>query len=79
MKALKTPTCMHCKMSDIITVSDNEYKQLSKGMALQDVFPDRDADFRELMISGTHAECWDIMFPDDDNDDNQVPTDEAVF
>ena len=32
------------------------------GEMIQDALPDLDADQRELLISGTHAHCWEKMW-----------------
>lgn len=37
---------------------------------IQDALPERDADFRELVKTGTHPECWDTMFPEEEDDDD---------
>jgi hypothetical protein len=36
------------------------------GQEIQDALPDLDADQRELLISGTHAHCWEKMWGPDD-------------
>ena len=36
------------------------------GKPVQDAFPNLDADQRELLISGTHAHCWERLFGGDD-------------
>jgi hypothetical protein len=36
------------------------------GENIQDALPELDADQRELLISGTHAQCWEKMWGPDD-------------
>ena len=37
------------------------------GVEIQVALPELDEDQRELLITGTHAHCWERMFgPDDD-------------
>jgi hypothetical protein len=38
------------------------------GEHIQDVMPELSASERELLISGMHGECWDVMFPPDEDD-----------
>ena len=40
-------------------------KPRAERMLMQDIFPDLSITDRELLISGTCAECWDKMFPTD--------------
>lgn len=58
-----TPPCIHCERTTEVVLSAAEYNALILGDALlRDALPDRDADFRELVKSGVHRECWDEMF-----------------
>jgi hypothetical protein len=36
------------------------------GENIQDALPDLDADQRELLMTGTHAHCWEKMWGPDD-------------
>ena len=36
------------------------------GENIQDALPDLDADQRELLMTGTHAHCWEKMWGDAD-------------
>lgn len=58
-----TSTCIHCKQSNDITLDFMSYLAWYNGDALiQNIWPDLDNDQRELLISGTHAECWKEIF-----------------
>jgi hypothetical protein len=35
------------------------------GVLIQRAFPNMTADQREMLITGTHPECWETMFADD--------------
>lgn len=59
-------TCMHCREETAITVDVASYDAWRGGELIQDVWPELDADIRELYISGTHPSCWDEMFPPED-------------
>lgn len=37
------------------------------GEPIQTALPDLDDDQRELLITGTHAHCWEKMFGDEDD------------
>lgn len=54
---VKTPPCPLCKKADRLQITDEEFKALESGAFVQDALPERSADFREQVISGTHPEC----------------------
>jgi hypothetical protein len=55
--------CVYCHKPGNFVLTPEQYDNIvNKGMLIQDVFPDLDADEREFMISGTHPVCWDEMF-----------------
>ncbi len=35
------------------------------GKHIQDAFPNLDADQRELVLTGTHSECWNSLFEEE--------------
>jgi hypothetical protein len=60
--------CPICgKVNPEIKVTESDYKAWRAGAMAQRVFRDMPDDQREMLISGTCAECWDEMFktPDD--------------
>ena len=65
-----TKTCMHCGEQTDFILSQDEYERLYlKNEYIQDVFPLLDKTEREVMISGTHPRCWEEMFSDIDEDE----------
>lgn len=57
-----TPQCNWCgKRTELILPVDS-VNELRLGRLVQQVFPKWPADSRELLITGTHPECWDRMF-----------------
>lgn len=64
---IQTPPCILCKERSHVTLSISEYHAL-QDHHIQDALPTRDADFRELVLSGTHSECWESMFADEEED-----------
>jgi cell division protein FtsL len=59
--SLTTHPCLVCKASSVITITEEERKAYNSGLLVQEAFPTRDDDFRELIITGTHPKCWDEM------------------
>lgn len=66
-----TPACMSCRKSSILEVTLDQYSQLKspRGPHIQHIFPDWPASKRELLLTGTHPECWEKMFGNEDYDD----------
>lgn len=62
----QTPRCVHCGGHSYVDVDLNEFAAWRNGALIQDVWPEATPEWRETMISGTHAECWESMFGDDD-------------
>ena len=64
-----TPPCVVCKERGMLEGVDAlGYIRWSElGVEIQVALPELDEDQRELLITGTHAHCWERMFgPDDD-------------
>jgi hypothetical protein len=55
-------TCIHCKKPARVEVPREQYEAWRSGVLAQNAFPQLSADEREMIISGTHPECWDAMF-----------------
>lgn len=81
---ISAPRCMYCQKSATIELTPDEqmryelshselerYGALQRGefRLIQDAFPEWSADKRELLITGTHPECWDAIFEDEEEDD----------
>lgn len=65
--------CVHCHEDVFIGVSKEQYDRwYIKREYVQDVFPHIDYQLRELLISGTHPECWKEMFENLDEDSEEV-------
>ena len=63
-----TPPCVVCKERGMLEGVDAlGYVRWSElGVEIQDALPELDADQRELLITGTHAHCWEKMWGPDD-------------
>lgn len=54
--------CRLCGDLNRILVEEDKLTAWWKGAFIQDAFPDLSKDERELIMTGTHKECWDAMF-----------------
>lgn len=57
-----TKACPACGHSEAVKITSVESFALNAGAPMQDVFPERDADFREMFITGYDKKCWDELF-----------------
>ena len=62
MMTVTTPRCSVCKKHGQLEVDERGWAQFQLGAHVQHAFPNLDADQRELLISGTHAHCWQRLF-----------------
>lgn len=58
-----TKPCIHCGETGTVAVKFDQLLKYAEGALIQDAFPDMPVPQREQIISGTHPECWDKMFP----------------
>jgi len=56
------PPCIQCGESAVLTLQSGEVRQWREGMYAQYAFPTLSAAQREMLISGTHPQCWDQMW-----------------
>jgi hypothetical protein len=59
---VKTRPCCVCGKSEIKTLDRQAVARWQDGENIQRAFPDMDAGERELLITGTHPNCWDTLF-----------------
>lgn len=58
-----TCPCCVCGKTSTVMVDPIALDEWRFGRKIaQDAFPDMSPDERELLISGTHNECWDVLF-----------------
>jgi hypothetical protein len=63
-----TKPCLACGKVSEVEVDNAAYRDYTeRGMLIQEVFPDKDAGWRELLITGTHPECWKKIFADEED------------
>lgn len=63
-------TCIVCNNEAFFLMTQDQYDRwIVQRQYAQNVFPHIDKDIREWMVSGTHPECWDSLFQDEDESD----------
>lgn len=60
----RCPPCRVCGKRAIITVDGVALQRWFAGELIQEAFPNMDSDTRELIVSGTHATCWNTLYDD---------------
>ncbi len=61
---LETHPCTWCGKTDRVEVLKAHFDRWQAGELIQVAFPEMPADQRELLMSGTHPECWDKLWAD---------------
>lgn len=63
-----TQTCRMCGKGGVVEDVDalGFIRWSELGENIQDALPGLDADQRELLMTGTHAHCWERMWGPDD-------------
>lgn len=68
MLTIYTLPCPLCGKASSIEVEEEAFRNWNqRGMHIQNAFPKWSDDERELLITGTHPNCWDILFPDEED------------
>lgn len=63
MTTVETMPCAVChKRSTLEIPEENYYLWRDRGVLIQNAFPDLSPGERELLMTGTHEECWDSDF-----------------
>lgn len=59
------PRCIVCgEDTEIILDGTQYFNYFMKGMNIQTAFPNLTGEEREVIITGTHPECWDKLMED---------------
>lgn len=58
--------CPVCKTKSLIRVAKTDYERYKGGTLIQNAFPYLTPDEREAIMTGICPECWNKMFPVDD-------------
>ena len=68
--------CVVCgKIHEPVILDAEKYYRWKDGECIQDVFPEMTKEQREILISGTCPECWDALFPEEDEEVELEDTD----
>lgn len=65
---------MHCGKGAAIEVSAEGLARYKGGEVIQKAFPELSDGEREIILSGTHPECWEAMWAEDDDEEDTTPT-----
>ena len=68
---VKTKTCVVCGKYELWSLDRQAVENWQAGKLIQDAFPDMSLKDREIMISGTHPECWDKLFTEKEGEGNE--------
>ena len=60
--------CIKCTKTETVLVKKADLMAWKKGKYIQDAMPYLAVDERELLISGICGECFDNMFPNEDEE-----------
>lgn len=66
MLDFRTRNCIHCGKASIVSLDVEKVIRWQGGAHVQTVWPEMTPEERELLVTGTHPECWDIMFPEEE-------------
>lgn len=58
----ESPRCHVCKETTRVELDAEKYRRWQSGEHIQNVWPEMPKEEREVMISGTHGECWDKLW-----------------
>lgn len=62
--------CPCCGKLQTLEVNENEYQEWLAGKSVQKAFPNLNEDQREILMSGICPECWDTIFPEEEEEDD---------
>lgn len=81
MTTLVVPTakCVHCGEAGSITVDAKGYEEWKAGAFIQNALPELSADEREQLLTGTHGSCFDIMFPEEEEEYGDWDEEDEAF
>lgn len=65
---IDTPPCMGCGMRSSVAVKLAEFRRWKDGALIQHAFPSLSKDERELLQTGTHPQCWDELFNEEEEE-----------
>lgn len=66
-----TPPCLECGETSEVMLTRHEFAMLAHPSrpSIDECLADRDLNFRELVMTGTHPQCWDALTKPLDDDE----------
>lgn len=61
-----TKPCLVCGKTTTLMLDIESVRRWQRGELTQRAFPDMSKHERELLISGTHPDCWTQLFPEEE-------------
>lgn len=73
--AVKCPPCIVCSKHSTVEVQEDDFYRWQgswdkPGVLIQDAFPYLDDDQREMLMTGTHPQCWDEFITEVEDEAN---------
>lgn len=66
-------TCIVCNDETFFLMTQDQYDRwIVQRQYAQNVFSHLDKEIREWMVSGTHPECWNSLFQDENEPDSMM-------
>lgn len=62
-----TKPCMVCGRVSTLQVPAEGFIRWQNGDYIQTALPDLTVEEREMLMTGTHPDCWDTAFPDEED------------
>jgi len=60
---VETLPCIYCGETSIIELDEEKYEKYMEGESkIEDIWPEKSPDEREMIMTGTHPKCWDKIF-----------------
>lgn len=63
---VETRPCTVCGSTTALTLDRDKFERWQQGELIQNVWPEKTADEREMLITGIHPVCWDNIFGEED-------------
>ena len=65
----QTRPCVVCGVATYVMVPSDRFAAYGRGAHVQDLWPEATKDERELVVTGTHPECWAATFGSGDEEE----------
>jgi hypothetical protein len=61
--------CPDCKQTLVVALRSDHLYKYNQGAHITEVFPGMSDDDRERFITGYCGPCWDVLFPEEEEDE----------